>query len=196
MSNEEAPEGRRQLPLTGVALERAISEELKWLGFRYGAPIYRAVPRFTFDDLTQALFNREKVELSFWAKLAEEEIRVHVTRIQTYDMVHNEDLVGNLFPRPMFHFGDRDIWVLDGLLLVPNPCEPGTEMIATAAAYGSDLEDPAFIHNDSSRVPVRPEDHLLKVLAVVGFDDQGENSNALVQRVPSPADQLLAVPPP
>jgi hypothetical protein len=193
MSNEEASGGRQQLPLTGVALERAISEELKWLGFRSGAPIYRAEPQFTFDDLKQALFNREKAKLSFWAKLPAEEIRVHVAGIQCFEEICSSDVCGDMFPYPTYRLHADDLWIIDGVLLVQDPGNPGSYIPAMSSAYAHD--DPAFSHNDSSRVPVEPADAYLKVLAVVGFDDQRKSGNAIVQRVPSPAGQLIAVPP-
>jgi hypothetical protein len=196
LDSEEQRQG-----LTGKRLVRVLSDCLKWIGFRYGAPIYRAEANFTFADVQRALFPEspgyDQAKLSFTTKVGREEIRFHVTKIRGYAFTGDSDFLGDLFPAP-HSVGEDDCFVVEGLLLVPDSDKampPDSYTFAVAEAYDNpgDLRGSA----DRTRVPSEPEDAYLKVIAVIACDrEQGRVVSAVVQKLPSPADQILQIPPP
>jgi hypothetical protein len=181
--------------LTGKVLERVLSDLLKLIGFRPGAPIYRADARFTIGGLQRALFpvvSDDEAILAF-VTVAGEEIRVRVTVIRDFVYTSDEDFAGDLFPRERYESARQ--WIIEGLLIVPDrdPLAKGSYTLAVAEHYdypgGQSYKDPTL-------VPGEPPDAYLKVIAVISCNREGRVESAVVQRVPSPSDEVLRIPPP
>lgn len=178
--------------LTGKPLDRYYSDQLKWLGFRYGAPIYRASGDFTIDQALASLragTGDKAKEMRFTTKIEQETIRLHVTAVRSYALIGGEGFLGDLF-------GDNrgsadDCFILEGLLWVSVPDGSGSDF-ATADTY-----DTYERESSMRRATQADEDNrYLKGLAVIRCDHRtGQVINAVIQRVPSPADQMLFIPP-
>ncbi len=179
--------------VTNLPLVRLESDFLKFMGLRYGAPIHRAGGDFSRDDLMRAMFGARSAggyrtaELTFTAASGER-IGLHVTTVHGYLFQYDEDFLGNLFPRPLEVHADN-CFVIEGLLL-----EAGSrgEEFAAAAAYGPGSVD---LSSDDVRFLQEHDELYLKVRAVVAFDGAGGLISAIVQKLPSPADQILSIPP-
>jgi hypothetical protein len=178
--------------LEGRRLVRVLSDCLKWLGFRHGAPIYRAKANFTFSDLKEAQFaggDYDKAKVTLTTEPEHAVIGMYVNGTCKYEFFGDEEFLADLFGG-LSHPDSLDAdfcYVVEGLLLeLP---DPDGRVFATSGAYDSGEST-----YDPTRVPPTDEDMYLKVLAVVAFDKTGEAISAVVQRIPSPADQILYIP--
>jgi len=186
MSDEQPQPGHPDKPFV-----RLCSDLLKSIGFRWGAPLYRATASFTIDEVLRGLRagHGPTAELLFTTTVEQEKIRLSTTAIRAYALTHDADFLGNLFGdmRP----SEENCFVIEGLsvVLVPESPVGPTNDFATAAAYD---------HDDLRDLPPGggvEEQGYLKVMAVVACDRDGHVVGAVVQQLPSPADQILYVPP-
>jgi hypothetical protein len=175
---------------TGKPLIRYFSDQLKWIGFRYGAPIYRGTADFSIDDVwscVRAGTGEEAKTFLFTTKIERQVIRLHVTSIRGYALMGDEGFLGDLF-------GDNpgraeDCFVLEGLLETVTPDGSDYEFTMSDAF---DRSEPTF---STGRVPRTDEDRYLKALAVVMCGQAGRVVDCIIQRLPSRHDQILFIPP-
>jgi hypothetical protein len=165
---------------------RATSNALKAVGFRYGAPLYRAEADFTIDQafqgLRRGLRHHSSVKLNFETRGERASIQMHLTAIRACDLTCSRQFVQSLFPEyPWLDW----CFMLEGLLVTPVDGDD----FATSEAY-----DPGESPSLDEAGLLDDEDFYLKVLAVVACDHEGRVLDAIVQKVPSPADELLYIP--
>lgn len=156
---------------------RLFSEKLWWLGFRYGTPIHWATADCTLEDLTRALFGGS--DPVFTTVPEQFEIRMQVTGVRETLLCHDPSLAQELFP------GSDEYWMVDGLLLTEHELLRGEHRLAIASTYEQG-EPVKCRHAEEDKYP--------KVVAAVAFDVNGQFLDALVQKLPSPAEQLIEIP--
>jgi hypothetical protein len=177
-------------PVTDKSLMRWYSDQLKYIGFRYGSPIYRATGNFKIEDVfhtVRAGIGEAAETVTLTTRLEDEDIHLHVTSIRAYALTGDEEFLNDLFG---LHRGQaQNCFVLEGLLREPSESiDPGPFL--TSDSYGPDERG-----YQPDRVPREDEDLYLKGLAVIMCDEDGWVIDSVIQRLPSPADQVLAIPP-
>jgi len=194
--NDGATDAR---PESSIILERERRSDLfvlKSLGFRPGAKIHRAHATFTLEDMGASLFyvdGGSSPKLMFITTVTREPIRMDLETAYKWDSVSGEETFENLFPdRHRFDF--ERAWVLRGILMTPEDDEsheaepflqPENPHYTFSYGYegvhfGTETEPESFLH----------------VVAIVAYDREAKKLEAIIQRVPSPNDDLLVVPPP
>jgi hypothetical protein len=173
--------------------QRHFSDQLKFFGFRYGAPIHRGTPRFSRSQMLAALGARdehlEKPEnkITFDVDGDGSPITVIIDGVRSVEASHSEELIGDLFD------DHRQAFVVDGLFSHPDPDDADDTGIVQVAAYGP--EHGGSRPYDDDRIPHYDLDRFQRVAAIVTFESDGRPVGALVQLVPSPADEILRLPP-
>lgn len=183
---------------------RYVSTYLKGLGFRPGAPILRATQGFTLTQLVDALLswhNRRVVELTLSAAKGDEVIFT-LESVSPYDGAFpSDDYDSLLFPRELHEsprgLRERHWFILDGGLQYRRYSPSTGELDADDLDYqlaATHWKDEPLTDAVGTAIPFR-QNIYLSVRVVVAFDSEGEFISAVYQRVPSPADDVLTVPP-
>lgn len=187
---EEMSAKRTNNSRVGKGYVRATSNALKAVGFRHGAPLYRAEADFTIDQAFEGLrwgsrrHHRGMLDFETTDEHVHS-IRMYVTSIRACDLTCSRPFMEILFP----DLALPPCFVLEGLLVRSIDTGGGPDFeFATSGAY-----DPAESPSMDKAGLLDEEDFYLKVLAVVACDSEGNILDAIVQKVPSPADEPLYI---
>ena len=167
---------------------RFVSASLKAFGFRHGAPLHRATADFTIDQVFQGLRpgrDEDSPNLTFHLRTGDAAITMRAMKVRNLRLDGLTALLIEMFGERWLVGGDENCLVIEGSLY-----DADREDFVAADAYDRGEPD----HYPWPLALPDPDFHIA-VVAVVSFSRDGRVLDAIVQRVPSPADEILTIPP-